>query len=134
MPIDKFGRHMLRATPYSNVQPSIDSTSFFLCQPTEFKSPCVLYINGVYDINKSVSFFRLHNGELEYKSPISGVIDQVVITPNIKIFKNELDWFDGTLLKDKKIQKGDKLRFFTESEHKTLYAEITVLCPLLKNE
>lgn len=57
-----------------------------MCEPTEFKSTCVLDIKKVYDITKSASFYQLDNGDVEYISPITD-IDKLVLIPGKHFLK-----------------------------------------------
>lgn len=131
MPIDKFGRHMLRSMPYSPLQPPSNKENFYFCQPADFKTPCLMYIRGVYNRAQNALLFHLENGSTIYKSPISGIIKHITITPNVTLFLNGegVDKIVNTPL-----NKGDELSFaITSSNQTVLYVELVVLCSVSKD-
>lgn len=132
MPIDKFGRHMLRATAYPTLRLSTDSTPFYMCEPSKFYSPCVITIRGVSNLRESVAFYALENNEVEYILPVSGVLKDINISPNVQIFINS-ERFDKANIVNEKLRKGDRLKFSLQSEP-TFHTELVLFCPLQKDE
>lgn len=127
MPIDKFGRHMLRASPYTTFQKYVGSEPFYFCQPVNFNAPCLIYIKGEYDPKQSIAFYKLENGQVAYKSPISGSIKNITLSPKVKVFLNN-EGFEYQEILNKNLKEGDELNFLYDSTNKNFYAEILVSC------
>lgn len=132
MPIDKFGRHMLRAEPYPTFRFDIETTPFYICEPSKFYSPCIITIRGEKNVERSIAFYELENNELAYTIPVLGTIKALNIDPQIKIFINNENFEQASLL-EKKIKKGDRVSFTLGPKSK-LYVEIVIGCPLIKND
>lgn len=121
---------MLRYTPYQQLP--FDKTPFYICEPTNFYTPCILTIRGSFNKGRSTSFYELENNEIVYTTPISGVVKDININPQIKMFINSKSFNKADIL-GKKLDKGDQLRFSLISLESHLYVEIILLCPLIKD-
>lgn len=137
MPIDKFGRHMLASSHFSHSSQqsqllSSTAPSLFECQPVNYYSECIFHIKGYYDLKQHISRYILDNGEVEYILPISGKVQSINVIPNAKLFLNG-DHVDVSSIKT--LQSGDKLTFVRDIDlPKTLYVQLVLLCPLVKDE
>lgn len=132
MPIDKFGRHMLRAEPYPTFTLNADSTPFYICEPTKLYTPCIITIRGEIKKSKSIAFYELENNELKYSIPVSGIIKGINIEPKITIFLNGAS-YEWEKLLGGKVEKGDTLSFALGSKPK-LYIELILSCSLRRND
>lgn len=132
MPIDKFGRHMLRAEPYPTFRFDIETTPFYICEPSKFYSPCLITIRGEKSTVQSMGFYELENNSLAYTMPVSGIIKSINIDPQVKIFINN-ESSESASLVDKSVKKGDQLSFTVTSKPK-FYVEIVVGCSLIKKD
>lgn len=130
MPIDKFGRHMLRTTPYQQLP--ISSSPYYICEPTTFYTPCIITIRGSFNKGRSTSFYELENNGIVYTLPVSGVVKDININPTNKIFINSKS-YDTTTLLGQKLAKGDQLGFPLVALQSHQYLQIVLLCPLLKD-
>lgn len=134
MPLDKFGRHMLR----SRLHPIHTSTTtsltspFYICEPSSYHSKCIIYIHGQVDQNKSVALYVLDNTNTDYKFPVSGKIENVQIFPSkTSVFLNGVGVNN---IEGKIVKKGDTLSFsITSMITVPLYVQIVIQCPLIQD-
>jgi hypothetical protein len=139
MPIDKFGRHILRAAPYQSVtspqMPVITSSpntsAFYICEPSLHHSKCIINIRGVENKSKKHSYYILENTKEEYIFPISGKIESIEISPTNCPVSFGIKTLKSSDLIGKNINKGDIIRFRGQSA--SLYVEIVLQCPIEKN-
>lgn len=129
MPIDKFGRHITRVQAYSlSPQPSV------LPEPPTYHSKCFITIRGSFQTQRNATFFTLENGTTNYRFPVSGKIENVVIFPNnVEISTNKKDIFTAEKLVGQDIKKGDTFEFLALKSKSPLYVEIVLQCPLSKD-
>lgn len=143
MPLDKFGRHMLRTrlAPYLSPQSSYSpiltssptSSPFYICEPSLHHSKCFINIRGHLDKSQSLLHYTLENATTEYKSPVYGRIEHIEIIPsNSTILVND-DMIAIDQLVGKIINKGDKFTFLAVKKD-SLYVEIVLQCPLAKDD
>lgn len=135
MPIDKFGRHMLRdrSVPYSppTITSSPDSSPFYICEPKLHHSKCVINLRGH---STKTGMYILENNKDEYVFPISGKLESLEIVPaTCQMFLNGGTALTSIELIGTNINKGDKINFITVSKQPSLYVEIVLQCPITKN-
>lgn len=136
MPIDKFGRHILRdrSTPYllPTLASSPQSSPFYICEPSLHHSKCIIKIKG--SENKLSGMYTLENQKQEYIFPISGKIEYVDIFPtDCEMFHNFGSAITPKGLIGLTINKGDKLLFNTVPGQPSLHMEMVLQCPITKN-
>lgn len=144
MPVDKFGRHFLQTASH-NLSVKSDtvslpkSTPFYIWQPTNQHSKCVIKIsNGVSNSKSYVDsefIYFLENQETYYQFPIGGTIESLKIYPiQTKIKLNDTNNLSNSgRLIGQQVNKGDKLSFVSsnpENRDKPLYVEIVLQCPV----
>lgn len=142
MPIDKFGRHMLRKSiiPYSSptssspILTSPPGTSpFYICEPALHYSKCIINIRGHLQKSKSISLYTLENTTTEYKFPISGKIENIEVSPiDTTVFLNTIEVVTQKLV-GKIINIGDQLIFYARNKD-PLYVQIVLQCPITKDD
>lgn len=143
MPLDKFGRHMLRTrlAPYSSPQlphppvltSSPVSSPFYICEPSSHHSKCVINIRGRLDKSQNILHYTLENQTDEYKSPIFDRVEHIEITPiDSRVLIND-DIFTIDELVGKIINKGDTF-IFPAPKKVSLYVEIVLQCPITKDD
>lgn len=144
MPIDKFGRHLLRSnavtysspiisTPAPLVSSSATSSPFYICEPSSHHSKCVLTIRGNSIPRRSISYYILENNTTDYSFPISGKIENIIISPSTtKVWRSNLSIQSNELIGDT-IAKSDVLKFVSLNQTEPLYVEIVLQCPIAKD-
>lgn len=143
MPVDKFGRHFLRTSPYPLEDTILlpKSTPFYIFQPSNLYSKCIITIVSGESTQKSrVSkepSYVLENHKTSYKFSLSGKIENLYMFPtNTKVI------FNGTIIAQndligKQIIINDKIAFHAEnveSLKEKLYVEIVLNCPISVND
>jgi hypothetical protein len=132
MPIDKGGKHMLanRRVPYEAPEnPIVSSTSsnpissFYVCEPTQLYSICVLNIKGTRDPDKQ--YLTMEDGNDYYTIPVTGKIQSISTEPqNLNI----------GLAKGIQLTKDEKLAFSTDLSDSAVYITLVLLCTLVKDD
>lgn len=142
MPIDKFGRHMLknRIIPYSS--PTLSSpiltspprtSPFYICEPSSHHSKCVINIRGRLQKSQSLNFYTLENTTTEYKFPVSGKIENIEVSPvDTTVFLNTNAVVTHELA-GKIINIGDTFIFHAKNKD-PLYVQIVLQCPIAKDD
>lgn len=145
MPIDKFGRHLLtsRAVPYSSpiistpaplVNSSATSSPFYICEPSSHHSKCVLTIRGHSIPRRSTVYFILENNTTDYTFPISGKIENIIISPSTaELSRRAGPSFQASKLIGETLAKGELFRFISLKQTEPLYVEIVLQCPIAKD-
>jgi hypothetical protein len=128
MPIDKGGRHMLvnRHAPYDNSTNSTNNplASFYLCDPRQLFSTCVLNFKLTRNKNKNV--YVLDNGSERFTSPVSGKIIKV------QTFPPDLDI---GLKREQKLSEDDQIEFVNgDIKDDYIFITLVILCPLMKDD
>lgn len=136
MPLNKFNQHFLTSNPSCSEEvvgaPS-QSVPFYICQPTEYYSTCIIYIRGSFIGKKNNIHYILENGTSTYEIPVTGKVVRVQCDPNILYvnYKNQStkieDLINGNIL-----NKGDIMEFkFNHNQPSlSLYLEMVLQCPL----
>lgn len=144
MPIDKFGRHLLRSnavtysspiisTPAPLVNSSATSSTFYICEPSSHHSKCVLTIRGHSIPKRSVAYYILENNTTDYSFPISGKIENIIISPpTTKVWQSNLSIPSNKYIGET-IAKSDVFRFISLNQTEPLYVEIVLQCPIAKD-
>lgn len=145
MPIDKFGRHMLKRklnvdlSPHllTSPTPMADLSPFYICQPASHHAKCVLQIHGIFNMKTSVAFYTLDQQDVQYKFPVSGKLESIDISPATTLITlNDAESVSAHDLVETIVNKGDTLKFLTSQPKSTpsLYVQIVVQCPIAKDE
>jgi hypothetical protein len=117
MPIDKFGRHMLKHNLY---QPTNTSplSSVYLCDPKQLYSICVL--------NVTDEWFIKEKGNMHYFTcPVDGrLVSHNILPENI-----DIKIVDGVLFK-----KGERIAYNKEPNSPPVNMLLVLACPLVKDE
>ncbi|CAH1986979.1 unnamed protein product [Acanthoscelides obtectus] len=120
MPIDKFGRHMLRSKKTDTA--AIFST--FL--RSNLSSVCVV---PIYSSTSSEQFYTFNDNSKDYIVPVTEIVDSINVPPKVRVTIGLNSLTDNT-----PITKGDILHFFTSKEPRPeqLIANIVMRCPLIQ--
>ncbi|CAH1960963.1 unnamed protein product [Acanthoscelides obtectus] len=120
MPIDKFGRHMLRSKKTDTA--AIFST--FL--RSNLSSVCVV---PIYSSTSNEQFYTFNDNSKDYIVHVTGIVDSINVPPKLRVTIGLNSLTDNTPL-----TKGDILHFFTSKEPRPeqLIANIVMRCPLIQ--
>lgn len=142
MPIDKFGRHMLRKRiiPYSSSTSSFPiltsppgTSPFYICEPSLHHSKCIINIRGHLQKSKSLSLYTLENTTTVYKFPVFGKIESIEVSPiDTTVFFNKTEVIIEKLVGNI-INIGDQLIFYARNKD-PLYVQIVLQCPITKDD
>lgn len=142
MPVDKFGRHFLKTSPYKITSDTVSipkSKPFYIWEPKNQYSKCVIGIssaatNSKSHVNSEFIYF-LKNQKNYYQFPVGGKIENFEMFPlQTKIKLNDSENFvTGGSFIGQQVNKGDKLTFIakdSKDSNKPLYIEIVLQCPV----